>query len=66
MTVFSNLPTLRLFGWLSALAMLTALIADLFILRPVVTLLFRQQWHKKTAAAASIGRRHVLRSLCLP
>jgi uncharacterized protein len=41
MTVFSNLPTLRLFGWLSALAMLTALIADLFILRPVVTLLFR-------------------------
>jgi len=28
-TVFSNLPMLRLFGWLSALAMLLALIADL-------------------------------------
>jgi len=27
--VFSNLPMLRLFGWLSALAMLLALIADL-------------------------------------
>jgi hypothetical protein len=34
-------PTLRLLGWLSALAILVALIADLFILQPVVTLLFR-------------------------
>jgi uncharacterized protein len=53
MTVFSNLPSLRLFGWLSAFAMLTALIADLFILRPVVTLLFRFG-HKKIKADASV------------
>ena len=33
-TVFSDLPSLRLFGWLSAFSMIAALIADLFILRP--------------------------------
>src|SRR5499427_7888373 len=33
-TVFSDLPSLRLFGWLSSFAMVAALIADLFILRP--------------------------------
>ncbi|MGB6175032.1 MAG: MMPL family transporter [Methylocella sp.] len=38
-TVFSNLPMLQLFGWLSALAMLLALIADLTILRPTITFL---------------------------
>ena len=38
-TVFSNLPSLRLFGWLSTLAMLLALVADLTILRPVITFL---------------------------
>jgi uncharacterized protein len=38
-TVFSDLPSLRLFGWLSALAMLAALVADLTILRPTITLL---------------------------
>ncbi len=41
MTVFSNLPALRLFGWLSAFAMLAALTADLFILRPVIMFLYR-------------------------
>lgn len=35
-TVFSDLPSLRLFGWLSAFAMLAALTADLLILRPTV------------------------------
>jgi uncharacterized protein len=35
MTVFSALPSLRMFGWLSAFAMMAALFADLFILRPV-------------------------------
>jgi predicted RND superfamily exporter protein len=40
-TVFSDLPTLRLFGWLSAFAMLMALAADLLILRPTVTVLLR-------------------------
>src|SRR5438128_8205789 len=33
-TVFSDLPSLRLFGWLSAFSMVAALAADLFILRP--------------------------------
>jgi uncharacterized protein len=40
-TVFSDLPSLRLFGWLSAFAMIAALIADLFILRPTTTFLQR-------------------------
>ncbi|MFZ0729179.1 MAG: MMPL family transporter [Methylovirgula sp.] len=48
MTVFSRLPSLQLFGWLSSFAMLTALIADLFILRPTIMLLLRwrrgSQW----------------------
>jgi uncharacterized protein len=39
--VFSHLPPLRLFGWLGAVAMLAALVADLLILRPVVTFLLR-------------------------
>jgi predicted RND superfamily exporter protein len=49
---FSNLPTLRQFGWLSAFAMLAALTADLLILRPAITFLMRLQrqfrlfnWH---------------------
>jgi predicted RND superfamily exporter protein len=40
-TVFSSLPSLRLFGWLSAFAMLAALTADLFILRPTAMFLRR-------------------------
>jgi uncharacterized protein len=43
--IFSNLPTLRLFGWLGAFAMLAALVADLLILRPVVTFLLRLGRH---------------------
>jgi predicted RND superfamily exporter protein len=38
-TVFSDLPSLRLFGWLSAFSMVAALAADLFILRPTVMFL---------------------------
>jgi predicted RND superfamily exporter protein len=38
---YSNLPSLRLFGWLSAFAMLAALAADLLILRPTITYLMR-------------------------
>jgi predicted RND superfamily exporter protein len=38
-TVFSDLPSLRLFGWLSAFAMISALVADLFILRPTAMFL---------------------------
>jgi predicted RND superfamily exporter protein len=38
-TVFSDLPSLRLFGWLGAFAMVAALVADLFILRPTAMFL---------------------------
>jgi predicted RND superfamily exporter protein len=40
-TVFSDLPSLRLFGWLSAFAMVAALVADLLILRPTIMFLMR-------------------------
>jgi hypothetical protein len=40
-TVFSDLPSLRLFGWLSAFAMLAALTADMLILRPTAVFLRR-------------------------
>ena len=40
-TVFSDLPSLRLFGWLSAFSMIAALVADLLILRPTATFLRR-------------------------
>jgi uncharacterized protein len=39
--VFSDLPSLRLFGWLSAFAMIAALTADLCILRPTAMFLRR-------------------------
>ena len=35
-TVFSDLPSLRLFGWLSAFAMIAALVGDLLILPATV------------------------------
>jgi uncharacterized protein len=38
-TVLSDLPSLRLFGWLSALAMALALVADPTILRPTIMFL---------------------------
>jgi predicted RND superfamily exporter protein len=51
-TVFSDLPSLRLFGWLSAFSMLAALTADLLILRPTVTFLTRlaRQWMGRPVA----------------
>ncbi len=39
-TVLSDLPSLRLFGWLSAFAMIAALVADLLILRPTAMFLY--------------------------
>ena len=48
-TVFSDLPSLRVFGWLSALAMLPALTADLLILRPTVMYLHAVGRRKKAA-----------------
>jgi predicted RND superfamily exporter protein len=48
MTAFSDLPSLRLFGWLSAFAMLAALAADLLILRPTVMFLstLARRWRR--------------------
>jgi predicted RND superfamily exporter protein len=37
----SSLPALRLFGWLGAVAMLAAIVADFLILRPAITFLTR-------------------------
>jgi predicted RND superfamily exporter protein len=50
-TVFSDLPSLRLFGWLSAFAMIAALIADLLILRPTATYLFTLTRRRRRRAA---------------
>jgi hypothetical protein len=50
-TVFSDLPSLRLFGWLSAFAMLAALTADLLILRP--TAMFLNQIARRLQARHS-------------
>jgi predicted RND superfamily exporter protein len=51
MTAFSDLPSLRLFGWLSAFAMLAALTADLLILRPTVMFLstLARRWRLRGA-----------------
>jgi predicted RND superfamily exporter protein len=53
-TVFSDLPSLRLFGWLSAFAMLSALAADLMILRP--TAMFLQQIARRLRGQALATR----------
>jgi len=50
-TVFSDLPSLRLFGWLSAFSMIAALVADLLILRPTVTFLRRLALGRSRPAA---------------
>ena len=50
-TVFSDLPSLRLFGWLSAFAMITALVADLLILRPTAMFLLRLSRQAKARSA---------------
>ena len=49
---FSDLPSLRLFGWLSAFSMIAALVADLLILRPTITFLSRlaRRFSGRTAA----------------
>jgi predicted RND superfamily exporter protein len=56
MTVLSSLPSLRLFGWLSAFAMIAALIADLFMLRPIATFLSniarRMSWRSPVRSQA--------------
>jgi uncharacterized protein len=57
-TVFSDLPSLRLFGWLSAFAMLAALAADLLILRPTVTFLSRLARQMSRARLHRLQREH--------
>ena len=51
-TAFSDLPMLRLFGWLSAFAMIAALVADLLILRPTAMYLYSLVPHRRTNKAA--------------
>jgi uncharacterized protein len=57
-TVFSDLPSLRMFGWLSSFAMVAALFADLFILRPTAMLLLsisekiKEYWRQPGRASA--------------
>src|ERR1700719_3026729 len=62
-TVFSDLPSLRLFGWLSAFSMVAALVADLFILRPTAMFLINLSnpirgtaGHAKPAEQTEAGR----------
>ena len=52
-TVFSDLPSLRLFGWLAAFSMLAALAADLMILRP--TAMFLNQLARRLRKPAPRG-----------
>lgn len=57
-TIFSDLPSLRTFGWLSAFAMMAALVADFLILRPTISFL-RVHFRKtpgKTALVAQTPR----------
>lgn len=51
-TVFSDLPSLRLFGWLSAFSMIAALVADMLILRPTA-MFFHELWRRRRRAAAA-------------
>ena len=52
--VLSDLPSLRLFGGLSAFAMLAAMFADLTILRPTITFLMqRSRGYPSTESASS-------------
>jgi uncharacterized protein len=55
-TAFSNLPMLKTFGWLSAFAMFAALVADLTILRPMMTVFMRWEarWRGRPFAPAEV------------
>lgn len=57
-TVFSDLPSLRLFGWLSAFSMIAALTADLCILRPTAMFLRRVGDRISAWWSARIGHAH--------
>ncbi len=53
-TVFSDLPSLRLFGWLSAFTLIAALVGDLLILP--ATVMFLRRLTRRTPAAAGKSR----------
>jgi predicted RND superfamily exporter protein len=53
-TVLSDLPSLRLFGWLSAFSMIAALAADLLILRPTAMFLLKLARPKTSPAGRSL------------
>jgi uncharacterized protein len=55
-TVFSDLPSLRTFGWLSAFAMMSALVADFLILRPTISWL-RLHLRRHVPAGAAVQSR---------
>jgi uncharacterized protein len=57
MTVFSDLPSLRLFGWLSSFAMIAALVADLLILRPTAMFLRRTARTMEERRALRLAKR---------
>ena len=54
-TVFSDLPSLRLFGWLSAFAMLAALAADLLVLRPTIMFMWQVARRFKRRRVGEVG-----------
>jgi uncharacterized protein len=54
-TVLSDLPSLRLFGWLSAFAMISALVADMLILRPTIMALKRVRVRRRRATQGPAG-----------
>ena len=56
-TVFSDLPSLRTFGWLSAFAMMCALVADFLILRPTISWL-RIHLRRSAPPAGAAVRSH--------
>jgi predicted RND superfamily exporter protein len=49
-TIFSDLPSLRLFGWLSAFTLLAALVGDLLIL-PATVMFLRRLARQRSARA---------------
>jgi predicted RND superfamily exporter protein len=55
-TAFSNLPMLKTFGWLSAFSMFAALVADLTILRPIMTVLMQLESRLRGRPFAPLGR----------
>ena len=56
-TVFSDLPSLRTFGWLSAFSMMAALVADFLILRPTISFLRIHLGRPKTSTRVAVQPR---------